>query len=464
MESNGNHIYLTRSNGESANIFFIQGISNSGDLSFTIELDKPKDWFPVELFASEQGLFLFYNQINREERSSEMGILVLNPDEEDIKNEFLFDGYKVGEWAGNKTKGATLETFAGAKEGFIDPLEHIPFDYKYRISHSPSKGYHLVYRFDYSRPGLFVNLWWLDANMKMVATNELRIDDSRVNVEIAINDKADIFVLNTDALGLMELIKFDSTLEDFDLLEVSPSHAMRDDFKLRFVSDEEVLVASKVDYEKETEGVFYAKFNFNTEEVERINFFQIEDELKDKVDSISKAEYGQKVDWDEFHLLYFDFFNEEELLLGIEEIGIESQGKKYFPWQIDAPNEFRPTKSAIFDGMIGLFSFNIYDELRWMFWLPKSGKDDINRVAYLPNMSTDFSGGDRISFFYADPKKDAPLRKTNFDYFYAQEPNTEEYSGSQSSRKYLTGISFHSEGKWHVPFEGKNGSSGIESY
>jgi hypothetical protein len=457
-------VFLTQKPTEQGNVFFLNMVSNDGIRGSVMEFERSKDWFPVDLTCYDDRLFLFYNKINRESRASEKGVLIFDPESEEIVDEIGFETDVINEWNGNSSKGATLESFPKAIETFRDPLTCVPFELKYYVSHSTEGKNHLLFRYDYSRENLYVKLVLLDYQLNVLSRKELRIDESRVNVGLFVNNLADIFVLNTDALGLMELVMFDSSLQNFDLLEISPSHAMRDDYILRFQSDYKIFIASKVDYEGELEGVFYAKFNFGIKEIEKINFFHIDDEIKDFADSINHAEFGSKVDWDEFHLVLLESYNEEELLLGIEEIGIESGGKKYYSWQIDSPNDYRPNKSMVFDGMIGLFSFNYYDELRWAYWIPKFGKIDINKLSFPPNFKTGYSGGERIGINFRTMKKGTELERVGFDYFYALEPTLNNFEITSSSQLFIPGLSFFSrQGNWILPYEKRSGNSGFLS-
>ena len=459
---NGKRCFLTQQNGDSENTYFLNLLGPEGDLLSSIEFSRPKEWFPVDAVTLGERIALFYNQIDRQNRSSSAGALIIDPGEEEIVDELIYGSQFIGDWNGNDKKGATLQTFEKALESFRDPSLSVPFDFKYFLAHSPLDNQHLLYRYDYSRDELFLKIKWLNDDLEVINEKELMIDEGRVNVAIYVNNKAELFVLNTDALGLLELVRFDSSLQDFDFLQVPPGHTMRDDFMFKFLDDDNVFVASKVDYEGELEGLFYAKFNFKEGDVDKIHFFQIEDELKESVDSLNEAVYGEGVDWDEFHLVIFESYNEEELLLGIEEVHIESSGKKYYPWQIDAPSEFQVHKSVMLDGMIGLFSFNIYDENRWLYWIPKKGKSDINNFAYLPNFQTNFSGGDRIDFFLRNQEKSSELRKANFDYYYALEPSEKTLEAPQKNSSYFPGLMFSTKsGKLMMPFESKDGSTGV---
>lgn len=456
-------VYLTKKPGTTSNFFFVNLVDGSGSLLNSIELEKPLDWFPVDFVVNATKLFLFFNQINREDGTSSSGAVLLDFDSQLESDEYNFDNISIGEWAGNEEKGATLQSFEKALESFRDPRTHVPFELKYYLAGSPSGNNLLLYRFDYSQEHLEANLLWIDSEMKVLSKKSMRIDEARVNVGIYINDKAEVYVLNTDALGLMELVRFDSSLQDFDFLQVPPGHAMRDDFILNFQDDRTVFVACRVDYEGEFEGIFYAKFNFNDAEVERVHFYQISDEIKEKVDSINISNYGKALDWDDFHLVFFRAFNEEELLVGIEEVMIESSGKKYFPWQIDAPSVFIAQKSVIMDGMMGLFSFNIYDELRWSFWIPKEGKQSLDKYAFLPNFNTDFKGGDRIGFYLRGISKDSWLKYVDFDYYYALDPKEKAIGLVNPGNLYFPGILFSSSiDAVILPFENKDGSAGLE--
>ncbi len=458
----GYRAFLTKEKGDGSNTYFLNLVGENGALEKSIEFSRLKNWFPVDLSEYGDDLVLFFNQIDRETRKSTSGALIIDIEDEEISDEIQFDDVFIGEWAGNDAKGATLQSFERAMESFRDPGLSIPFDYKFFLAHSPSGDQHLLYRYDYSKEDLFARILWLNESLEVTNQKELMLDQGRVNVALYVNDVSDLFVLNTDALGLMELVKFDSSLQDFDFLQVPPGHAARDDFILKFLTDDLVFVASKVDYEGEFEGVFYAKFNFVEGDVDRIHFFKVEDELKERVDSINMAAYGENVDWDEFHLVLFEAYNEEELLIGIEEVHIESSGKKYYPWQIDEPTEFQAHKSVIMDGMIGLFSFNLYDENRWNFWIPKKGKNDILKYAVLPNFQTDFEGGDRIAFYERNYEKSAEIKRVDFDYYYALEPKEEMISIGEKNANYFPGLLFKgSENAVLLPYETKNGSAGI---
>ena len=116
------------------------------------------------------------------------------------------------------------------------------------------------------------------------------------------------------------MIQFNLETKDNKLLDIQYASTQRECLKFSFKNDDEVFVGCANTGNEKLLGVMYAKFNFAQNIVEKINFHDMSDGLKQTADALRSGNKSTKgpEEWKYYELTHFDVNEYEKVLMVLE--------------------------------------------------------------------------------------------------------------------------------------------------
>ena len=307
------------------------------------------------------------------------------------------ESYTVGAWDENPHKGKV-------KESFLDVIcEHTsapfitPFEYKHHVSFSPDGKLFISYVYNYGEKSLTASVTIYDTAGNKIKSGKVGIDNDYVNYGLFINNKADLFILNASNGGKVNFIQYNLETKDFVLLEMPASGSQKDDFHVRFLTDEKVLVGNTtLSYKGAFMGVMYSVFDFSTQHIEKTIFKEYDAAMKAKHVEARKNVKSIKDEesWMDYDLTHFDLEADGQVLFVLEKRVLHAEGYPHI-----SRSTFNKSHNESLDGHVQaegivMMSFNSKDELAWFTYHPKNqvypATDGLNSISFvLDNMQTD---------------------------------------------------------------------------
>ena len=307
------------------------------------------------------------------------------------------ESYTVAAWNENIHKGKV-------KESFIDVIcEHTnapfitPFEYKHHLVFSPDGTKFLSYVFNYGASSLTANVNIYDAYGNKLKSGKVGIDNEYVNYGIYINNKAELFVLNASNGGKVNFIKFDVDTKDFSIVELPATSFQKDDFHVRFLSDNKIVVGNtELNYKGAFSGILYSVFDFESQKVEKSIFQEYNATMKAKHVEARKAikSIKNEENWLDYDLVYFNLEQDGRIIFVLEKRSLYADGYPHI-----ARGTFDKSHNQALEGHVQaegiiMFSFNAADELIWTAYHPKNqvypASDGLNSISFvLDNMQAD---------------------------------------------------------------------------
>lgn len=313
--------------------------------------------------------------------------------------------FKINNWVPLKFKGAVRETFENSIGSSITKNFVTPLQYQYDIRFSKDRKKILTYIFDYSQQTLVASAKLWDNNLNLLQESKIPVDNNFINYGIYPNNKGDVFILNVDRLGRMVVVKYNLENKNSDLLDIQYTSTRREGLKLEFLNDDVIYVANTCTKEGgRVTGVMYSKLDFGTRLVEKINYHEISDNMKQTMKLLrqnNKSLVGEET-WRGYHITDF-FLNEyEKVVIVLEKREITSMTYDFNQSEINDIEKWKATKSAKVsaEGFM-IFSFNKDDELLWENVHIKSQVGDVAAGLLSSSYSMNISDEGKIRMAYA---------------------------------------------------------------
>lgn len=153
------------------------------------------------------------------------------------------DSARVGAWQSVPGKGSVAQSFENAVASGLRGDGVIPLAYQYQVRLSPDRSRVLAYAYDYSRQHLFAQLAVFDVRGKPLQREEVPIDNGAVNYGFYVHNGGEIYVLNGNAAGDIQLIEYASRGERY-LMEVPGGSGSRRQLHLQLTPTEAWVVAT----------------------------------------------------------------------------------------------------------------------------------------------------------------------------------------------------------------------------
>lgn len=296
------------------------------------------------------------------------------------------------------------------KESFIDVIcEHTtpsfvtPFEYKHNIRFSPDEGKFVSYVFDFSQRSLIANVSVYDNTGKQLSKGTVTIDMGYVNHGIYLNNKGEIFIINANGVGKVNVIRMNLETRAFDVVEIPGSNYKKDELMVQFVNDDVLYVAAIELSQEKIIGVSYSRANFTSMTLDKNNFDRFDEAVLNKVTEgrkTNKAIKGEE-NWLDYDLSHVFISAQEEVILILEKRSLYADGYPHIaPGTFDKKHQVEVNGHVHTEGIIVL-SYNKDAKRNWVEYIAKNqvypSTDGLNTISYV----VDNSHPSDIRFLYA---------------------------------------------------------------
>lgn len=309
---------------------------------------------------------------------------------------------KIEPWMNYLGKGMVKQGFVDAicsiqNKGYVTPLE-----YKYYIETSPQKSKVLIYRYDYSKMGLWTQSFVYDNQLSLIDSGSVPIDKGYLCYGETVNDRGDIYIYKVTRSGRVSLVQYNLTTKKDIYLEVHTSSSSRENLKLHLVNDDLIYLAKLNKKEGQLVGLTYSRFDFIQEKKEFSMFHPLNVELKREINAKQQEmDLGEDNNWEDYDLVDFIVDSDENITLFIEKRSIISDTYEYDEKAIEDKNHWVPHAGEVKTGTLLMFSFDKEHNLKWDNYIVKDQKtgivDGINSISYIVDNTLD----NKFRFVYA---------------------------------------------------------------
>jgi hypothetical protein len=283
----------------------------------------------------------------------------------DPRQRILIDSATVDRWLDAPEKGKVHQDFETSIRTAGKANEFPPLEYQYQVQFSPDSRKALVYRYDYSQPTLLADVTIVDEQLQVLRRFQLPIDPYMTNRGLFINNRGDIFILNTDAEDGIHLLRYQPEREEADLLSVSASSARRTGLLLKFFTDTILYLANTAhDSKGNFGGITYSRFNFSTDQVEAVHFYSPSYDVSQQLKTLTSPGFYEPVQLS---------IQENGLVeIQLEKRTLTGNSFTYDPYAISRPENWQPRKIRVQSGGRVRFQFDGEGNMRH-FSLVKPG-------------------------------------------------------------------------------------------
>jgi|GEM_PF-2113961 len=213
-----------------------------------------------------------------------------------------------------------------------------PFEYQYEMQSSPDKRYFLIYRYDYSQPGLLVHLKVLNTGFSVIHTLQLPVMDNSVSHGYWIDNQGDIYAVYTDTEDAVYVMRYQPATNTTNWLEVGADVTRRNRFVPVFGADGILFLANiSEDLNGKWQGVMITTFDFRKHQVTDLFFYQAEN-LKEKL--TPKMPDGR------YELIDFQATAQEKTVI-LQKIAIQANRYVYDPRAVHDPLHWLSRKQQV---------------------------------------------------------------------------------------------------------------------
>lgn len=250
-----------------------------------------------------------------------------------------------------------------------DVKVEVHLEYRFNMSVSLRESKYLFYIYDYSKNHLKLDYKVFDQNIQELDSGHIDFEDGMFIYDVKVNDQGDVFVVNSNLEGDLEVYKYPVLSSGFDFLNIlSDSIKMgdiKDDLTLNFIDDNQVFIASKLEFSEFFLGIYYALFDFENTRISREKFQPLNIKLLHKVDSLHKAKEIKHLVWNKYNLTHFNIFNKNELVLVFEHMDIKHSGHIFREIDFVSRLPWKEHNSKVSVGPALIFAFDGHDVLKW---------------------------------------------------------------------------------------------------
>jgi hypothetical protein len=391
LEPDGRREAVKISQTEFVTITKVKG-SNAGPSDFVLEKYdlSLKSFFKVPLIAQAnedyKDLYFDGKDIvllsvihNTDQKESKLIAFGFDPATGLKKWDKVLDNIKVSDWVAIKTKGAVKQTFENAVGSCLSTNFVTPLQYQYEVKFSPDSSKMLTCIFDYGQKNLIAKVKIFDKKFNVIDTAQVNIDNNFINYGIFPNNKGELFILNVDRQGRIVVIKYTIKTKGVQLLDMQYSSSHRESLKLHIFSDNEVYLANINTGNGKLLGVMYSKFNFATNLVEKINYHEINESLRQTITTMRSSNKSIKgsENWLNYEITDFIVNRYEKIIIVLEKREFSSPGFLYDASAVNDIANWQEREGRVNTEGLILFSFNANDEIMWENYYPKIQSIDI---------------------------------------------------------------------------------------
>ena len=312
------------------------------------------------------------------------------------------ESYSVSDYVESDHRGKVKESFIDIICEHTTPSFVTPFEYKHNIRFSPDESKFVSYVFNYAEKSLSANVSIYDNTGNLLNRGKVTIDNEYVNYGMFINNQGELFVVNANAGGKVNVIRLDLKTRAFDVIEIPGSTYQKDELIVHFVTDDILYVAAIDVYNLQLVGVTYARLNFTSLTLETTMFDKFDTALQNIVIEGRKTNKQIKGDenWQDYDLSHFFISNSQEIILVLEKRSLYADGYPHIaPGTFDKKHQVELNGHVHAEGILVLGYKN--DKRDWVNYIAKNqvyaSTDGLNTISYV----IDDTHTSNIRFLYA---------------------------------------------------------------
>lgn len=282
------------------------------------------------------------------------------------------------------------------KESFIDVIcEHTspsfvtPFEYKHNIRFSPDETKFVSYVFDFSQHALAASVVVYDNAGNALKKGKVTIDAGYVNHGIFVNNRGELFIVNVNSTGKVNIIRLNLDTHEFQIVEIPSSNFKKDELITQFISDDKLIVGAVELFEEKLVGVTYAVANFTTMALEKHMSDKFDATVFTKVSEARKSLKGTKTEenWIDYDLSHMFVSETEGVILVLEKRSFYADGYPHIsPTAFDKKHQVEVNGHVHAEGIIVL-SYGKDDTRKWVQYIAKNqvypSTDGLNTISYV---------------------------------------------------------------------------------
>jgi hypothetical protein len=332
-----------------------------------------------DLYFDGKDIILLSVIHNMDQKTSKLLAYGFDPGSGTKKWDKVLDNFKVTDFLSIKYKGAVKQTFENAVGSCLPKNYVTPLQYQYQVKFSPDSSKILTYIFDYGQKNMVAKVKTFDNKYNVIDTAQVSIDNGFINYGIFPNNKGDLFILNIDRMGRIVVIKYKIKTKEVKLLDMQYSSSHRESLKLHIHNDDEVYLANINTGNGKLLGVMYSKFNFGTNLVEKINYHELSESLKQTITTMRASNKDMRglENWMNYEITDFIVNRYEKIIIVLEKREFSSPGFQYDPSAVNDIANWQEREGKVNTEGLILFSFNANDEIMWENYYAKIQTMDI---------------------------------------------------------------------------------------
>ena len=369
---------------------------------FKVLLNCPSEEDFKRMLFNGKDILLFSVLHNESQKKSTLVAYIFDATTGEKKSQKTLNEQTVGDWMEVQGKGAVKTTFDNEICSSLSKNFTTNFDYQYQIRFSPDESKILMYIFDYGKKALQVEVKVFDNNLNELHQGILSIDNGFINYRIYISNKGDVFILNSERTGRIVVIQYDFVTKSSKLLDIQNANTNRASLNLKVFSDDQVYISCINTADNKLAGVMYAKFDFKQNTIERLNFHDLSEGIKQTVQimrSSNKNLVGGE-NWMNYEIVKFEVNQFEKIIIVLEKREISGAGYTYNNLSVNNPKNWVEKAVKVNTEGVLLFSFNKDDELLWENFYQKSQVNDVVMGMTASSFSFNVTDDGRLRMFY----------------------------------------------------------------
>jgi hypothetical protein len=299
------------------------------------------------------------------------------------------ESYDVAPYVEVDHRGAVKESFIDVICEHTTPSFVTPFEFKHNIHFSPDESKFVSYVFDFSQHNLTASVTVYDNAGNLINKGKVAIDNGYVNYGMFINNRGELFVVNANNAGKINIIRLNLSTRDFVLLEIPGSNSKKDELLVHFIDDDNLLIGAVELFEEKLIGVMYAQVDFLT--------MKIEKHVSDKIDApvVSLVSEGRKSikslkgedDWLNYDLTHMFVSAEREVILVLEKRAFYADGyPNISPSTFNKKHQVEVNGHVHTEGIL-ILSYSKDNARKWVQYVAKNqiypSTDGLNTISYV---------------------------------------------------------------------------------
>jgi hypothetical protein len=188
------------------------------------------------------------------------------------------DSAQVGAWQHSPGKGGVVQSFENALASGLRGDRVIPLAYQYQVSLSPDGSRILAYAYDYSQKNLLARLAVFDTRGRLLQKEDVPVDNGALNYGFYVHNGGEIYVLNGNAAGDIQLIEYASRGQRY-LMEVPGESGNRQQFRLQ-LTPTDAWVVNTVGRAGGITGTMISRFDLKNRSTSQVQYLPLPESVR----------------------------------------------------------------------------------------------------------------------------------------------------------------------------------------